>query len=1045
MPTFRLAALALFCVAAVQAQTCAPINMPAVIVQGQTFQPAIVNGIDLVTSNSVRFQYTSTGITSGVEIVYATAAQWVANGNRIIAGTAGTNYSLLQGTQGLAGVAAGSILGNVLTNLAANTTYYVAGLATSNGTSFCPEVDESFTTLPWTAVQKPAAPNTFSVAEPSISGTDYTVGVAPCTDFATCVSIANPGDGIGIPPGTPVVLPSGLGNPAYSSWKIPATAIAVTPNYTTSTFSAASVAGLSNGQKVHLASYYYIPSPINPGVTYSLINVNSSAKTFQVSQDGATPLTLNDNGVGAIYVIPWPINQSYVVIHSSASPANLPPAGVRLDPVAYAPYLGVIKMSSPGTSILSFQFAGYYWFRDIELTVAPNAPATETDPTPSGYIFQTGPSADHIVFDQCWIHPPPAPDRIENGAMWGGTNQAIINSYIDNVDFWRPTRIGANSTGGITNITVQPMTYSWPGAGNTKQTCTLSSPATLTISGTSGLVFYLYWTINPCQLTANVQTGLTATGSAFTIVTSASPSYPIDSSSDSTVLQIGAGTFQGSSINYQDAGISGASRWITESATGIQMGGGPGPFLFVNNYFAGEGIVGIFKDENTGEGCAGAPTSCPLIYNTVDLTLQRNSIGWDPAYISSSPTWNGSWWFGRNGPEMKQGDRVLYDGNIIGPIYSGLGPGECLDLFTYIGSQLLTRVNTESTSDIEFKNNTCTTTGDGIQMSGGSINGVTPGMGIKRIWVHNNLFDNVNGYLQNPAPASNNAHGFGIQFAAVEDVAIDHNTFAPNQAGDGSGSVLEQVSQSGSVTIQNNIFSYSTESSVPGFAFSTSGQPTPIPAPANGAQGNALLSYLNNVSLNNNVFLCTWSNGNPASLVEITGSACNAASALYSSTNWFPSGSSLANRLGNVHWRAPGAYGAAGGDYRLNDLLSTYISGGSNHPTAGSFGDVGADIDVLQAAQGKVSNVQVPSPLIGTTTATITWLAPDSYACSVDYGTANFIAGSGSWTRVTSTATGPGGPREQTATLSSLPANSQIVYRINCAIMQPTGTFNTLP
>ena len=121
-------------------------------------------------------------------------------------------------------------------------------------------------------------------------------------------------------------------------------------------------------------------------------------------------------------------------------------------------------------------------------------------------------------------------------------------------------------------------------------------------------------------------------------------------------------------------------------------------------------IIGVFKDEAVGNACGGV-TACQYVYNTVDLTVQRNTIAWDPNFISSSATWNGSWWFGRNASEMKQGSRVLYDGNITGPVYSGLGAGECQDLFTYIGNQLGTVINNEATSDIEYRNNTCITTG----------------------------------------------------------------------------------------------------------------------------------------------------------------------------------------------------------------------------------------------------------------------------------------------------------------------------------------------
>ncbi len=1038
MIAFRLAALALIGISAAHAQTCTPLNVPAVIVQGQTFQPAIVNGIDNVSYSTVRFQWTSDATANPINlirIVYATAAQWTANPGTYPQAFVSIQASVTSNT---------TIQGNIVSNLIPSTTYHIAGQSsTNNGSTWCPAVDETFTTLPFTAVPKPIPPNTFSLTEPTITGTDYTVGVAPCTTFAACVAVANPGDGIGIPPGTPVVFPANGGNPTFSGWKGPAPYIQVTPNSANNTFGVASVTGLSNGEQVHFGSYYYDPSPINPGVTYSLININAGANTFQVSQDGSTPITLNDNGIGTIYMVPWPYTQNYIVVHSTAPSANLPPPGVRLDPVAYGPYLGTIEASAAsGGSVLGFQFAAFYWFKDIEITVVPSAPSTETDPTPTAQLVQTGPQTDHIVFDQCWFHPPPAPDRINDAVIWGGTNQAIINSDLDNVDFWRPTRIGAASTVSNNTVTIQPMTYTWVGPGNTKQTCTLSSPATLTVSGGNNLVFYIYWTINPCQLTAGLQTGLTATGSAFNIVTSASPYYPSDSVPNYVVLQIGAGTFNGASIfGWGDAGISGTSRYNNESANGVEMSNGPGPFMFVNNSFTGEGIIGIFKDENTGEGCAGTTTSCPLLYNTIDLTVQRNTVQWDPRYFNSlygsSPLWNGSWAYGRNAFELKQGDRALYDGNIVGPVYGGLSNGECWDLFSYFGANNLARVNTQKTADIQISNNTCFNSGSTVTIVGNGLPGTTPGNPVQRIWIHNNLFLNNNGYLATPNPYENLAQGRGIRTADTESVTIDHNTFY-QQAGTGSSSVSLEIMLSGGFDVENNIFSYSTESVSPGFAFDGGGGPTSSPVPPTGTQGTALMTYLNASTFANNVFVGTWSNGNPSSLTEMTSAAVSAAAALYPSNNWFPSGSSLANRIAAVNWFAPGADGAATGNYRLTSQ-SPYFSGSANHGSDGT--DVGANIDALEAAQGKVSNVHVSS--LATTTANVTWVAPDSFACSLDYGTANFVSGSGSWTRVASTGTGPAGARVQTASLTGLTPSTTYNYRVNCAAMQPTGTFQT--
>jgi hypothetical protein len=1081
MRPLKIAALTLICFVPAGAQTCTPFSFPAIIVQGQTYQPAIVNGIDQLSTNSVRFQYTSSTSSNAVLIVYATAAQWTANGGKIVAGTAGTNYSAALGTQPIGNTPSGSIFGNNIANLAANTTYYMAGLASNNGGStWCPEVDESFTTLPWTKVQKPAAPQTFSLTPPTITGTDYTIGTAPCNvgatayaQFVDCIAneislsqiASGQNIGIGITPGTPIVVPAA--NSPFYQWPIPPPAISVTPNSPAAncwTYSTTNVGGgsatLTNGEQVRLASSYQSapPSPINQGVTYSVVNVNGTCgpNTFQVSQDGTTPLTLADSGGGGTqYIAPWPISQGYLIIHSTASSSNLPPAGVRLDPVAYGSQLGIIAGSGPMSQPMFFGFTSHVWFQDIETTIQANpAAAAETDPPPSGSLFQIGTTADHIIFNQTWEHGPPVPDGLAlAGWIMAGSDNAVINSYTDNVENWRPSDdLNADTVGTNTlQLNSGPQGYSGsfysPSSPTSHYTC--SPSATITIGGTAG-AFFVSLVPSTCAITVTATTGVTATGSGVTLVNASSPDYPRDTSSICvaaqgkgcyTQLNVGAGSWTGSAITgYQDTNCCGngpamRSDWVSAGATGIGLYAGTGPWEIVNNYFNGFSIVGPFRDQDFNNGCPGV-TQCPEIANTIDLTVQRNTFQWDPNYISTSATWNGSWWFGRNGPELKYGDRALYDGNIIGPIYSGLGGGECLDLFTYNGATegeyLLTPVS-EFTSDIEFRNNTCLSTGAGIQMTGGSTNGLMPGWGIHRVWIHNNLFDNTNGYLANPKPPnpSAGAHGYGIALVGLQDVTIEHNTWTPNMAGDGSSAVQIEIGQSASLSIQNNIFNYDATTGTPGFSFNTAGQAVPLPAPPAGAQGTALLSYLNNASLNNNIFLCTWSNDQPSSLVEITPSACSSDAALYPANNYFPnSGTTLANRVSAIGWKTPLSYGTAGGNYRLREL-SSYISGA--HVTSDGL-DMGANIDQLEAAQGKVSNVLTDK--LSSTGATVEFLAPDSVGLTVDWGTSPFWTGSGTWTRVANA----GGQRAQTVALTGLPAHALIYYRVNGAVMQPTGT-----
>jgi len=1036
LPGLRFAAITLICLSAARANTCTPFNAPAVVVQGQTFQPAIVNGIDNVSYSTVRFQWTSDAATTNINfqrLVYATHAQWLANGNRIVAGTAGVNYSIAE--LGLyAANQNDTIQGLVATNLLDNTQYHIAGQSSPDGgVTFCPVVEETFTTLPYAGIVPPTPPATFNPAVPSVTGTDYTLGVAPCTDLQTCLNLALPGDGIGIPPGLP------------ASSRVPFTlpnnpkAIAISGiNVAASTFTAAAH-GLTNGTKIHIGvDSYFSPSPINKGETYSVLN--ATANTFQISLDGTNPLVLNDAGLGNIYVVRWPISQNYVLIHSTAGASALPPNGVRLDPVAYRSALGKIQLAVPTTNagsgvVLLLQKAlnSFYYFKDIEFDTLPNALTTQTDPVPYYELFYTSSQSDHIVFDQCYFHPAPAPDRVFLAGQWGGTNQAIINSYFDNIDYWRPTRTGPGSSVGSTTITIPALTFNYPTAGNTKVTCTVPSPTTMTFSGTAG-AFYVYFTIGPCALTVNATAGTTVSGTGFTVVNSASPSYPVDGSSVSTVLQIGQGNWNGATVNFADTGcIYGQcfSWGGTESAVGIYFTDGPGPFNFSNNYFAGEGIIGPYKDEYIGTTCLSRPVCSPTS-NIINLTVARNNIEWDKKYIITSPTWNGGWWFGRNANEFKQGSRIVLDGNIIGPSYGGVSHGECMDLFTYHGGDPQNRPNVQATDDIQFTNNTCYFTGSGLTIGSTVPGGVATPKPMQRLLISNNVFLNNDNFSQNPAPTVATAQGRGILIDGIESATISHNTWY-YQAGLTNGCVYQAIKLSAGVNISNNICNYNADpASQPAFSYSTfGGSNVPYPNPGALTQGSALLAYLNHATWSGNVVLCQWSNSNPASRVEITNAACAANSSLYpaSPATYFPnSGSTLASRVSAIHWFDP-----ANANFRLN-YQSPYISGAR----ASSDGlDIGADMNALEAAQGKVTNVHT----YGTTTTatTVAFTAPDTTGCSVDYGTVNFPSGTGGWTRVPNT----GGQRAQTVALAGLASQTTYTYRVNCAVMQPTGTFAT--
>jgi hypothetical protein len=98
--------------------------------------------------------------------------------------------------------------------------------------------------------------------------------------------------------------------------------------------------------------------------------------------------------------------------------------------------------------------------------------------------------------------------------------------------------------------------------------------------------------------------------------------------------------------------------------------------------------------------------------------------------------------------------------------------------------------------------------------------------------------------------------------------------------------------------------------------------------------------------------------------------------------------------------------------------------------------DLGADIDALEAAQGKVT-LNEPSAITADG-ADINFVAPDAQGCPVDYSSkdGNLID---DFKRVPDS----GKERTRTVHLSGLVSATAYHYRVNCMVEQPTGEFRT--
>lgn len=139
-----------------------------------------------------------------------------------------------------------------------------------------------------------------------------------------------------------------------------------------------------------------------------------------------------------------------------------------------------------------------------------------------------------------------------------------------------------------------------------------------------------------------------------------------------------------------------------------------------------------------------------------------------------------------------------------------------------------------------------------------------------------------------------------------------------------------------------------------------------------------------------------------------------------------------------VGWYNP----SLGADFNLKLLpSSSFNSGGANRARDGK--QMGVDMLHVDIEQGEVEHVRTRR--VGANSAIVSYLAPDEFACTVEYET----GGSGAWgeqgDEVDFGRVGDGGGtnRVRNVTLPGLVAASDYLFRVFCAVEQPTGSFET--
>ncbi|MGQ0643799.1 MAG: hypothetical protein ACT4P6_23870 [Gemmatimonadaceae bacterium] len=310
---------------------------------------------------------------------------------------------------------------------------------------------------------------------------------------------------------------------------------------------------------------------------------------------------------------------------------------------------------------------------------------------------------------------------------------------------------------------------------------------------------------------------------------------------------------------------------------------GPGPFKIENNYLEGAG-------ENVMFGGAD-----PAIQGLIpsDIEIRRN-------HFYKPPAWVGLWTV-KNLLELKQGSRVLVEGNVFENCWVDGGTGFAINFKSVNQGG---RAPWASTSDITFRYNAIRNVAAGITLAAHPE--VQPAVAAKRLLIAHNLFENVGSFN-----ATSNGRMIVLQ-GGLADVTITHNTLMHGQFTGSGQFILMDLGRDPPGTnliVTNNI--------------STWGGPFGA-VMGRGPQGmQALASYSSKYAFERNVVI-----GLPRNLV-----------AGYPPNNSYPA---IADEVGFMD--------VASGDYRL-------ASWSPHRGAATTSADPGADISTLRQ---KITGVVIP-------------------------------------------------------------------------------------
>jgi hypothetical protein len=726
------------------------------------------------------------------------------------------------------------------------------------------------------------------------------------------------------------------------------------------------------------------------------------------------------------YWAPFPRRLKYIVIRSATPDSQLPPEHMRITPAWKSKMASFVSPVS-NVGVLGFTSTLLMFGGDdgnyenmtssirigpgIEVTTADSPEAhTASDPLTWYNLIVSYPYDSNIIFDRTYIHGQGTPNRITRGWYWDGLDVGLVDSYLDNLVYYHSEYRGLQAkktsdttltvAGGVHNMGQGPVA--------------VSGPRTITLAGSGGGRAFIGLDMThsnaftiwlPAGLTASCSGGSCATGAVTRSTNNTcgnGDAWQKDRAGQTNVGVIACLDIANGSITRVMAADARDSVAGSQEGSSFMIGGnGPGPYVAINNHIEGAGLIWHHDDSGGSKYVRG------------DYTYLQNYFKAPLTYMYGSAASDGLSYFMRQPLEWKSGRRINFNGNIMDGAWIEVTPASVF--------LALTSVNGEGITDIDIRNNTFMhgpgVTNTGIATAGSSFPQTLP---ILRFRFQNNLaWDIGDPYYwvprQTQAPAGWLLEGPN----GNEDVIVDHNTVV------GNGGRLPVVmwtfdTNTEGVSVTNNIFSIDRRWR--GLA-QDGGVP---PGACSGLLGKALADckFTPNYVWADNLMI---GNGATRSQVEEYWPRLK---------NYFPKSQALSG-VGWVNYQIP--VHALGNTQHVDfHLRADWCSGcGADEGVRSS---PGADIDALEAAQGKVKLVGAPEEQVTQTSASIAFVAPDNTGCPVDYGSSDPTL-INSFKRVAD----PGGSRIRSISLRGLSPGTVYYYRVDCAAQQPAGSFRTRP